>query len=166
MNNEFQNESDVHKAALMYEALNLFGHCSYLYSSLRQIETSTQTGLSLNDVKALELIIEIGALTIGQLTQLTGLSAGGTTAVVDRLEHAELIMRERHRDDRRITILRPVAANCAAFKKARDSAMTRVLLEQSHADGYEQETLRAFLQGSMAALKTETSRYLLSEDDA
>lgn len=165
MSNEFQNESAVHRAALMYEVLRLFGHCAYLYGSLEQIETSLHGDLSLNDVKALELIIELEALTVGQLMQLTGLSAGGTTAVADRLEKAGFITRERHRHDRRITILRPVEEACAVFKQKRGVTLSRLIAERhQQARPYEQEQMRAFLRGSLAALKTEASRYLLDED--
>jgi len=166
MNNEFHDESAVRQAALMYEVLRLFGHCAYLYGTLRQTETPVHGDLSLNDLKALEIIIELEALTVGQLTQLTGFSAGGTTAVLERLERAGFIIREKYLQDRRVTILRPNPERCAAFKQERESALSRIVAQSHHHADEKQEEVKAFLKASMAALKTEASRYLWEEESS
>jgi DNA-binding MarR family transcriptional regulator len=48
---------------------------------------------------------EGGAMTPGRLAQLTGLSTGTITGVVDRLEKAGYVRRERDPDDRRRVLL-------------------------------------------------------------
>jgi len=67
------------------------------------------------DLRALVFIIEFGALTTGHLGQLMGISHGGVTAMVDRLEDAGYIFRDRDERDRRVVILRPVEDRCEAL---------------------------------------------------
>jgi len=67
------------------------------------------------DLRALVFIIEFGALTTGHLGQLMGISHGGVTAMVDRLEEGGYIFRDRDERDRRVVILRPVEDRCEAL---------------------------------------------------
>jgi DNA-binding MarR family transcriptional regulator len=66
-----------------------------------------QLGLSMADHKALDLVCAAGSLTAGQLAELTNLTTGGVTGLVDRLEQAGLVRRERDPHDRRRVIVRP-----------------------------------------------------------
>jgi DNA-binding MarR family transcriptional regulator len=57
---------------------------------------------------------EEGSMTAGQLAQLTGLTTGAITGVVDRLEAAGYARRDRDPDDRRRVIVRLVPERFAA----------------------------------------------------
>jgi DNA-binding transcriptional ArsR family regulator len=64
-------------------------------------------GLSAADHRALGLISRAGAVTAGELAQLTGLSPGAVTGLVDRLESAGHVRRERDPADRRRVVVVP-----------------------------------------------------------
>jgi DNA-binding MarR family transcriptional regulator len=66
--------------------------------------------LSENDVLALQYIARAGRLTSTQLATRLGLTSGGVTALVQRLERAGHVLREPHPDDRRSSLLRLSAA--------------------------------------------------------
>lgn len=66
-------------------------------------------GLSAADHKALGLITRAGAVTAGELAQLTGLSPGAVTGLVDRLEAAGHVRRDRDPQDRRRVVVVPGA---------------------------------------------------------
>lgn len=67
-----------------------------------------QLGLNVTDHKCLDLAMRAaGPVTAGQLAELTGLTTGAITGVIDRLERAGYVSRERDAHDRRRVIIRP-----------------------------------------------------------
>jgi DNA-binding MarR family transcriptional regulator len=63
-------------------------------------------GINSTDLQAVGLLISEGPATPGELAERTGLTAGGSiTAVVDRLERAGYVTRERDAKDRRKVIV-------------------------------------------------------------
>ncbi|HEX5731131.1 MarR family winged helix-turn-helix transcriptional regulator [Microbacterium sp.] len=63
-------------------------------------------GINSTDMQAVSLLMSEGPATPGELAQRTGLTAGGAiTAVVDRLERAGYVTRERDAGDRRRVIV-------------------------------------------------------------
>ena len=63
-------------------------------------------GLNSTDLQCVGLLMSEGAATPGELAERSGLTAGGSiTAVVDRLEAAGFVRRERDPDDRRRVIV-------------------------------------------------------------
>ncbi len=65
-------------------------------------------GMNPTDFKCVAILLQTGAIPAGRLGELAQLSTAATTLVVDRLERAGLVRRERDADDRRRVILRPV----------------------------------------------------------
>ena len=64
-------------------------------------------GLNPSDHKCADLLMsESGTSTPGRLAELTGLSTGAITGVLDRLERAGFVMREADPNDRRRTWVR------------------------------------------------------------
>jgi DNA-binding MarR family transcriptional regulator len=63
--------------------------------------TSQRLGLGSTDVRFLTLLDLYGPLTPGRLAALTGLTTGSVTGVIDRLERAGCVGRERDGADRR-----------------------------------------------------------------
>jgi len=55
-----------------------------------------------------------GPLTAGELAERTGLTTGAITGVVDRLEKASYVRRERDAGDRRRVIIRPETGRLGA----------------------------------------------------
>jgi DNA-binding MarR family transcriptional regulator len=83
-------------------------------------EMSTQTimfhqtvadilGLHITDHKSLDIIYRFGAMPAGKLGELTGLTTGAVTGIIDRLEEAGYVRRTNDPKDRRRTIIEPTA---------------------------------------------------------
>lgn len=66
-----------------------------------------RVGLSGADHKYLDLLVQNGAMTAGHLAELTGLTTGAITGVIDRLERSGLVRREKDPADRRKVIVVP-----------------------------------------------------------
>jgi DNA-binding MarR family transcriptional regulator len=66
--------------------------------------------INATDYQVLNLLDLRGSATPGALAQLTGLTTGGVTVVLDRLENAGFVRRERNPHDRRSVIIRTVPA--------------------------------------------------------
>jgi DNA-binding MarR family transcriptional regulator len=66
-------------------------------------------GLGASDSQFLTLLRTRGPMTPGQLAEASGLTSGTVTGVIDRLENAKLVRRERDRGDRRKVLVVPTA---------------------------------------------------------
>jgi DNA-binding MarR family transcriptional regulator len=64
-------------------------------------------GLYITDHKCLDLIRQYGAMPAGRLAELTGLTTGAVTGIIDRLEKAGYVRRANDPKDRRRTIVEP-----------------------------------------------------------
>lgn len=64
-------------------------------------------GLHVTDHKCLDLIHRFGAMPAGRLAELTGLTTGAVTGIIDRLEEAGYVRRTNDPKDRRRTIVEP-----------------------------------------------------------
>ena len=69
--------------------------------------------LNATDHKALDFLCRAGPLTAGQLAELTGLTTGAITGIIDRLEKAGFAYRESDPTDRRRVIIQPRMENIA-----------------------------------------------------
>jgi DNA-binding MarR family transcriptional regulator len=67
---------------------------------------AARLGLNATDLKALNLASGIDPLTPGKLAELTGLTTGAITGVIDRLEKAGFVRRQRDSIDRRSVIIK------------------------------------------------------------
>src|SRR6266513_4273631 len=70
-------------------------------------------GVSSSDLECLDFLNLEGRVTAGRLAEVTGLTTGAITGVVDRLEKAGLVRRERDADDRRKVFIATVPENVA-----------------------------------------------------
>jgi DNA-binding MarR family transcriptional regulator len=64
-------------------------------------------GLHITDHKCLDFIYRFGAMPAGRLAELTGLTTGAVTGIIDRLEQAGYVIRTNDPKDRRRTIVEP-----------------------------------------------------------
>jgi len=67
-----------------------------------------KVGLNITDHKSLDILLHQGPLTAGQLAEITALTTGAVTGVIDRLEKAGYVRREQDPTDRRRVIVAPV----------------------------------------------------------
>jgi DNA-binding MarR family transcriptional regulator len=102
-----------------------------------------RVGLGASDSQLISLLNLHGPLTPGRLAELTGLSTGTVTGVIDRLERGGYVRRERDTKDRRKVLVTPVAEAMAplgehyrhhgehldAVLSTRDDAQLRVIAD-------------------------------------
>jgi len=140
---------------MLNSIVTMLGRRLTVYTSLYQTALAERLGLRMVDVKALELVIEFEPITTGQLACLAGISSGGTTAVIDRLEATGFVVRDKHPLDRRIVVIRPVREKCSEIERH----MRAVAEDVAHIGArYERDQLSAvhgFLAQCVHALKTE-----------
>jgi DNA-binding MarR family transcriptional regulator len=80
----------------------------YAYTSIQMHEAIAQkAGFTGTDHKYLGFFLQKGPLTAGELAQLTGLTTGAVTGLIDRFEKKKLVKREFAADDRRKVIIVP-----------------------------------------------------------
>lgn len=80
----------------------------YIYASLQMHETiAKKAGFSSTDHKYLGFLLQKGKLTAGELSELTGLTSGAITGLIDRFEKKGLVKRQSDSDDRRKVFIVP-----------------------------------------------------------
>ena len=67
-----------------------------------------RAGISSADMDCIDFVNVEGRMTAGRLAELTGLTTGAITGVVDRLEKAGFVRRERDESDRRKVFIVPM----------------------------------------------------------
>lgn len=117
-------------------------------------------GLYLTDHKCMGMLCEIGPLSAGELAELTGLTTGAITGVINRLERAGYAKRVPNPQDRRN--INVEARNVAKFK-ARMEDLLGPLREKMRAvlsrySGEELTLILEFMKASVAISRAETER--------
>jgi DNA-binding MarR family transcriptional regulator len=87
-----------------------------LQGSLFGQTVAIRFGLSESDIETLEALIEMGASTAGRLADITGLTSGAVTRVIDRLEQSGYVRRVPDPADRRRVIVEVVPEKVAAIQ--------------------------------------------------
>ncbi len=83
--------------------LRLTSANSVMYSQA----TADRARLHSTDMECLDHLLLHGPMTAGRLSELTGLTTGTITALIDRLERAGFVRRERGQHDRRQVMVVP-----------------------------------------------------------
>jgi DNA-binding MarR family transcriptional regulator len=84
----------------------------YAYASIQMHEAiARKAGLPGTDHKYLGFIMERGKMTAGELCELTGLTSGAVTGLIDRFEKKKLVKRESDDHDRRKVFIVPNSKN-------------------------------------------------------
>jgi DNA-binding MarR family transcriptional regulator len=88
----------------------------YAYTSIQMHEAiARKAGLTGTDHKYLGFLIQQGQMTAGELSNLTGLTTGAVTGLIDRFEKKKLVKRKFAEDDRRKVIIEPNTKNIMAL---------------------------------------------------
>jgi DNA-binding MarR family transcriptional regulator len=86
------------------------------YVSIQMHEAvARKAGLTGTDHKYLGFIMEKGQMTAGELSELTGLTTGAVTGLIDRFEKKKLVKRRFAAEDRRKVIVEPNTENIMAL---------------------------------------------------
>lgn len=118
-----------------------------------------RVGMNAADVQVIDSLAVGGPLTAGQLTALTGLTTGAIAQLLDRLEGAGLVRRERDPDDGRRVIVRLAADGAAREVGAALADGARAW--EALAAGYDDDQLAlivAFLERANALAEAEAVR--------
>ena len=67
-----------------------------------------ELGLYITDHKCMDIVHRFGAMPAGRLGEMTGLTTGAITGMIDRLEKASYVRRTNDPKDRRKTIVEPI----------------------------------------------------------
>src|SRR5688572_12575490 len=87
----------------------------YAYNSIQMHEAvARRAGFSGTDHRYLGFLIEKGQMTAGELSNLTGLTTGAVTGLIDRFEKKKLVKRKFADDDRRKVLIEPNTKNIMA----------------------------------------------------
>lgn len=154
--------SPDHRHDLVVEIAEMLGRQFAVYSAHRLSTLATHLEMPLNDLKALELIMAFDSISTGQLAQVMGVSSGGATALIKRLETAGYVERGRHPLDRRIVVIRArpkCRVDMQCLPRLADDFTKR---SATHYDMDQLETVQAFLARCARLLKDETKRWMES----
>ena len=102
------DRAQLHEAVI--NSLRQFIAGSILYNQ----QIADRVGLRLTDMQCINALELIGPSTPGELTRFTGLTTGGVTVMLDRLEKGGYLKREPNPRDRRSVL---VHLNTAKVKK-------------------------------------------------
>jgi len=153
------------RSALLNDMALMLGRQFTVYTAARQAAAAAQLGLPLVDCRALELLLDFDALPTGQLASLLGLSSGGTTALINRLEAGGYVRRGRHPLDRRMIVISPVPERCRPLQAMmRDIAMEIGMHTQRY-DDEQMEAAHAILAQCVRAFRHDTLRWLESRSE-
>jgi DNA-binding MarR family transcriptional regulator len=92
-----------------------------------------RVGMNPTDLESLDILARNGPMTAGRLAEMTGLTTGAITGLVDRLERRGYARREPHPTDRRSVIVKPLVENAerdlgpayVTMSEAMDELMSR-----------------------------------------
>lgn len=128
----------------------------YAYSSLQLHETiARQLGFSATDHKYLSFFLVKGKLSAGELAELSGLTTGAVTGLIDRFEKKKLVKREYDATDRRKVFISPnrekIIALFEPFYKDFQDETDRIIQSYS---AKEIETIESYLLKSIELMKS------------
>jgi DNA-binding MarR family transcriptional regulator len=132
----------------------------YAYTSIQMHETvARKAGLSGTDHKYLGFLLQKGKMTAGELAQLSGLTTGAVTGLIDRFEKKSLVQRTIDEGDRRKVWIEPntdkiLALLAPLYKdfRAQSEQLTASFSEK------ERKTIEAYLQKSIEIMRQTTEQ--------
>ena len=125
-----------------------------------------RVGQHSTDLECLDFLLLNGPSTAGKLAELTGLTTGAVTAVIDRLEKAGYARRERDNDDRRKVIVVAnqvrIYAEIAPFSESMGVALEAISQEFSES---ELDVILNFLARANSAANEEIKKLRSYQED-
>lgn len=110
----------------------------YLFQAVAE-----RSGMNLTDLQCVAILTQAGPVTAGELAETMGLTTGAVTGVINRMERAGYVRREKDPDDGRRVVVRPVMEELeragAGFFGPRTEALGTLL------SGYDERDLALFV---------------------
>lgn len=123
-----------------------------------------QLGLNPTDHKALDLICREENMTAGRLAELTRLTTGAVTGIVDRLEKAGFVQRVRPQSDRRQVLIQPIPENVEKIHNLFESMSQAVMTLTEQYSDRDLFVIHDYLTRSIQTVQVETAK--LQEGEA
>jgi DNA-binding MarR family transcriptional regulator len=98
-------EVDRELNAALTQAVGALSGQSVLFSQ----SVALRLGMSLSDLECLGFLADHDAVSAGRLAELTGLTTGAVTRMIDRLEQGGFVRRLADSADRRRVLVEPIA---------------------------------------------------------
>ncbi|MFI9384004.1 MarR family winged helix-turn-helix transcriptional regulator [Kutzneria sp. NPDC052558] len=140
------------------------GRDSSLVTVMFHARVAEQLGLSTTDHKCLDLAARGGQpMTAGRIAELSGLSTGAVTGVIDRLERAGYVRRVRDPHDRRKVLVEVTLSDPQRFAllfKGVSEMMARVL---SHYTPEQRELLFEYGSEVLAQMRKEIAKFAVTD---
>lgn len=122
-------------------------------------QIAEHVGLSATDHKCLDLAVQAERpLTAGQIAELSGLSTGAVTGVIDRLERAGFVRRVRDPHDRRKVLVEVSRGSLSRYGNAYDGLWAAL---ESSLTGYtddEIDAIERFVRDMVESLRNEARK--------
>jgi DNA-binding MarR family transcriptional regulator len=157
------SSGDVTRREQLTQRLRNLGELSSTETALFHQQAAAAYGVGITDMKALQLLLQDGPLTPGELAARLKLTSGAVTSVLDRLERREMIRREPHPEDRRKVIVRADEEKLAAGENVYASIGDAFARLHGSLTIEQLTFLVDYYESSIALTKAETAR--LSERD-
>ncbi|MGW6935066.1 MarR family winged helix-turn-helix transcriptional regulator [Lentzea sp. NPDC054927] len=117
-------------------------------------KVAAKMGLSATDEKCIDLAMRAeGPLTAGRLAELSGLSTGAVTGVIDRLEHAGFVRRVRDPHDRRKVLVEVTIGDVEKFGHLFEEARQSLIEVLGHFGEDELHVIERYLQLQIATFR-------------
>lgn len=148
----------LNRAALLNEIVFTLGKDLSTRTILFHAAIAERLGLNPTDHKALDFIVREGTVTAGRLAEVTGLTTGAVTGIIDRLEKAGFVQRTRSQGDRRQVIIQPIPEEVQKIHRLFDSLGQAVATMTEQFSDSELAVIHHYLTQSLQVLQTETAK--------
>lgn len=118
---------------------------------------AARVGLSVSDLKALDLLQRQGPMAAGELATHTGLATASVTSLIDRLEQKRFVRRVRDRTDRRRVVVALTTKLEEKIAPLFASFAARMIARCRGYRGQQIALLRDFLAGSSCDMREATA---------
>ena len=149
-------------AAAVLRATRHVGSQAALFSQA----VAERLGLAGTDVECLDVLLLERPLTVGRLAELTGLTTGSATRMVDRLEQAGFVRRVADPADRRRVMVEPVAGLDAKLGALHDSIRRAQVQAIERYDDAQLALLVDFLKSAGDILRAEAVKMRAPSEEA
>jgi DNA-binding MarR family transcriptional regulator len=156
------------KRSELVDQLGLAGRELSAHTVMFHTAVAERMRLGLTDHKAFDFILRHGPVSAGQLAQITGLTTGAVTGMIDRLEKAGYVERVRDAQDRRKVLVRssltaPRERRCCELFDSLGAGVGKVAATYSDR---ELSVILDFMRRSVALLHAETLKLRGAKEDS
>jgi DNA-binding MarR family transcriptional regulator len=134
------------------------------FDALFSQAVAERVGIHSTDMETMDLLLNLGPMTAGELAQRTGLSSGATTRLIDRLERAGYVRRSVDEADRRRVIVLPDPANLGKVMALFEPLISAINAHWANFRPDQRKAILAFLRGVNKIVAEQNARVRASLD--